>query len=104
MFGDHKFTLEAKDYVLASHQHGKNQPSTNKSPNKCIPGIQPMNIPRQKDMTWILGDVFMSKYYLSFDLDNRRIGIGQPIKGVPLTEQVKKLKSIKKKSSSPVHQ
>jgi Eukaryotic aspartyl protease len=57
-----------------------------------------MNIPRQMEMTWVLGGIFISRFYLSFDLDNSRIGIGRPKIGEPLQERVKKLESAKRKT------
>eukprot|EP01134_Creolimax_fragrantissima_P001348 CFRG1348T1 len=49
VIGGKTYSLEGKDYVLI--QNGQ-----------CFPGIQPMGM-----NLWILGDVFMRKYYCVFD-------------------------------------
>ena len=38
--------------------------------NECVLGIQPSPAP-----FWILGDVFMRKYYVKFDYGQQRIGV-----------------------------
>jgi hypothetical protein len=98
VFGKESYILEGKDYVLASRKRQKRPLEHRKPPNRCISGIMPMNIPRQNEMTWVLGDLFMSKFYLSFDFDNRRIGIGRPKIGKPLQERVEKLELTKTKT------
>merc|ERR1711935_1295019 len=52
------FVLKISDTVVA------------KQGNDCALGIQPSPEP-----LWILGDVFMRKYYVKFDWGNKKIGI-----------------------------
>lgn len=52
------FSLSVNDMVLA------------KQGNECILGVQASPEP-----LWILGDVFMRKYYVNFDYGNNRMGI-----------------------------
>ncbi|VVC41545.1 Hypothetical protein CINCED_3A019769 [Cinara cedri] len=54
------FNLEGKDYVLKFKQ--------NKT-DKCITGFMGF-----AEKFWILGDVFIGRYYTEFDLGNKRIG------------------------------
>jgi len=60
------FTMGGKDYVL-----DKDDLVVEETAGFCVLGLQgsPM------DKMWILGDVFMRKYYVKFDIANAQIGI-----------------------------
>merc|ERR1711957_968275 len=55
------YTLTKDDYAL-------------KSGGKCILAIQAMDIPAPAGPLYILGDVFMRKFYVKFDVGNKQMG------------------------------
>ena len=62
MISGNRFTLEPRDYILEYTEAGQTE---------CILAFQ--EIEMQKPL-WILGDVFMRKYYTVFDSGNKRLG------------------------------
>jgi hypothetical protein len=61
--GSEKFVLSSHDYLLKDSASGK-----------CIPLIMPSGF----DL-WIMGDVFLRKYYTVFDMDNERVGFAKSL-------------------------
>ncbi|KAK9496681.1 hypothetical protein O3M35_013046 [Rhynocoris fuscipes] len=57
------YTLEAEDYVLQAVHHGK---------TVCAAGFFP-----QSEYLWILGDVFLGKFYTVYNVSNRTIAFGK---------------------------
>eukprot|EP00744_Colponema_vietnamica_P000805 GILI01001400.1.p1 GENE.GILI01001400.1~~GILI01001400.1.p1 ORF type:complete len:377 (-),score=149.38 GILI01001400.1:41-1171(-) len=64
--GGDEYTLEGPKYVLKITVFGQSQ---------CQLGVQALDLPPQLANTFILGDVFLRKYYTHFDMGGARIGL-----------------------------
>lgn len=66
---DLAFTLGGQDYVLK-----KADMILQQSGSSCILGLMGVDVPAPRGPLWILGDVFMRKYYVQFDWGQKRLG------------------------------
>jgi len=66
--GGHDFDLDAEDLIISN------------ADGKCILGLMGIDIPAPAGPLWILGDVFMRKYYVKFDWGASRIGVASASK------------------------
>jgi hypothetical protein len=67
---DLSFTLGGKTFALS-----KTDLTLQSSGSTCILGLMGIDIPAPNGPLWILGDIFMRKYYVEFDWGQSRVGI-----------------------------
>jgi len=63
--GGKAFELQKEDLILQQ------------SGSSCILGLMGVDVPAPRGPLWILGDVFMRKYYVQFDWGRQRIGVAR---------------------------
>ncbi|XP_044133092.1 cathepsin E-A-like [Bufo gargarizans] len=69
------FTIDKRDYTITPEQYVMKEHAGN-SP-RCLTGFQPMDLSAKSGQLWILGDIFMSKFYSIFDRENDRVGLAK---------------------------
>ncbi|KAG0328425.1 Vacuolar protease A [Podila humilis] len=63
-FGKKKYTLTGSDYILNAG-------------GSCVSGFMGMDLPDSLSDIWIVGDVFLRKYYSVYDLGKNRVGFAE---------------------------
>ena len=67
--GNKSYGLKGSDYILNS--------TTDLGTPACFSGFMGIDLPKSIEELWILGDVFIGRYYTVFDMGSSRIGFAQ---------------------------
>lgn len=79
---DFDITIAGKTYTLTKEDYSL------KNGDQCVLGMQGLDVPAPAGPLYILGDVFMRKFYVKFDLGNTRLGFATLKKSASTTEVV----------------
>merc|ERR1712241_1189099 len=78
---DIEFVLGGKSYVLKKEDYVLNEGG------QCLLGFTGLDVPAPAGPLYILGDVFMRKYYVKFDVDNKQLGFAESVKHAMMVSQ-----------------
>merc|ERR1740138_1557392 len=65
---DFDITIAGKTYTLTKDDYAL------RNGGQCVLGMQALDVPAPAGPLYILGDVFMRKFYVKFDVGNKRLG------------------------------
>ncbi|VDN20699.1 unnamed protein product [Dibothriocephalus latus] len=92
-------TFEGRDFVLAGQEYVIKV--TQFGHDICLLGFMGLDIPGRE--LWILGDIFLGKYYTIFDSGNRRLGFAEAVKTPPEDDEYSTASTERTKRAPPLN-
>lgn len=74
-FGGQEFVIPPEKYVLKLPDVGGSF--------TCLSGFMTLEIPGSNAPSWVIGDIFLSKYYVEYDMENGRVGFASKKTRIP---------------------
>lgn len=71
------FTIEGTEFVLEGEDYVLKIDNPESGESQCLSGFIGMDIPEPAGPLWILGDVFIGRFYTIHDFGNKRIGFAE---------------------------
>lgn len=92
-----------QEFVQKFGMHAALAPSNGQK--TCDAGVAPLDLPKPRGPLYVLGDIFMRKYYTLFDYDQKRIGLAHARQNAKLSLQGEGMAEVQKphvKKSAPL--
>lgn len=74
------YDIKPEEYVLTVTESGVEDPHHHSDQDdvvECVGAFYELDIPAPEGPIWVMGDIFMSKYYSVFDRETRKIGLAK---------------------------